>query len=697
MGHGGVTPQIDPYATAEPDPEAGVGTLRVTFASGRAVRVECSVPVEGVLRLRTDSLPGPGDRSGPAREGPGTPVNIASDPVLLDLPERPAGLTRVARGTEITGPGVRAVWEAGQEEGAASPGLACGAFRRFSAPEGDTVPFRAGCLLDDNGYPAGWAETVHLTPDAAVYGGGESYQGPNLRGRHRALRNVEENRAAGRDSAYLNVPLLWSDAGWGLFVHAGGPVDADLGATHSEAALVTVRSDCLDLFLITGDAPTVLERYLSLTGRPARLPEWAYGVWMCRSSYFTADEMVRTADALAEADCPVGLMHVDEWACEAVLETASWNTGADRDRFPAGWAKPLAGRGIRTSLWINPYVKQGYPLADELTARGFLLLGPDRRPVPTSDNPSTFLVDFLHEEAREWWCARLAGTLREEGASAVLADFGEEIPEEAVFADGSLGVDRRDTYGLFYQRAVAEAGRRACGDEFVSVHRSGTAGSQRAAAHWAGDLPSTWTGLVSAVRALLSMSLSGFSAVAHDAGGYWTPASFAQAHELRRTMTPDAVIADVEPELYGRWAQWAAFSPLMRFHGMGRREPTAYPEPARGAALDACRLRPRLRRYLAEAAAAPLPLMRPMPLALPGDRAARDADLQYLLGPDVLVAPVLEPGGARTFHVPAGEWLPLAGLEPVRGPGWRTVECGAGQFPAYVRAERGVNGVLTGR
>ncbi|MEU9576582.1 glycoside hydrolase family 31 protein [Streptomyces chilikensis] len=692
-----MTVRIDPFVTAEPEPGAGAGALRVTFASGRAVRVECSVPVDGVLRLRTDGLPGPGGRSGPDRdpEGPCSRATGAADPVLLDLPHRPARLARVAGGTEITGPGVRAVWESGRDGGGGSPGLRFGAFRRFCEPEGDTLPFTAGCLLDD-GCPAGWAETVHLAPDSAVHGGGESYQGPNLRGRHRALRNVEENRAAGRDSAYLNVPLLWSDAGWGLFAHAGGPVRADLGATHAEAALVEIRSSALDLFLVSGDAPTVLARYRALTGRPYRPPEWVFGVWMCRSSYFTAEEMVRTADGLREAGCPVGLMHVDEWASEAVLETASWNTGADRDRFPAGWARPLHERGIRTSLWINPYVEQGTSLADDLVSRGFLLLGPDGRPVPTSGSPRTYLVDFLNARARQWWCERLARTLREEGASAVLADFGEEIPEEAVFADGSRGVDRRDTYGLFYQDTVVEAGRRVHGDAFVSVHRSGTAGSQRTAVHWAGDLPSTWTGLVSAVRALLSMSLSGFSVVAHDAGGYWTPDSFARAHELRRTMTPDAVPADVEPELYGRWAQWAAFSPVMRFHGMGRREPTAYPEPVRGAVLDACRLRPRLSGYLAEAAGEPLPLMRPMPLAVPGDRDARDADLQYLLGPDVLVAPVLEPGGERTFYVPSGVWLPLMGCPPLQGPGWRTVLCAADEFPAYVRAERGVDGVLTG-
>jgi alpha-D-xyloside xylohydrolase len=684
-------PGTDPYVAAEPTEDGA--HLRVTLGSGRTLLFTCTVPVDGVLRLRASGPPG-------ERDAPGTGPSGA-DAMLLDLPERPARLTRVPGGTSITGPGVRAVWESGKtdalERGESAPqGLRFGTYARFSEPEAATVPFLAGYVPPTADRPAGWAETFHLAPHAAVYGGGESYQGSNLRGRHRRLRNIEENRAAGRDSAYLNVPLLWSDAGWGVFARTGAPLDADLGATHSEAARLLIGGDDLDLFLLTGDAPAILRRYRQLTGRPRTLPDWAYGVWMSRSSYFTADEVVRTVDELRQADCPVDVVHVDEWLDEPVLGDAAWSAGPACDRFPAGWAEPLARRGVRASLWINPYVTRGTPLADDLAARGHLVRAADGQPAATADNPDTLPVDFTNPAARAWWRDRLAGTVRTEGISAVLADFGEEISDEAVFADGTLGPERRNTYGLLYQQVVHEAFHEARGDDFVPIARSGTAGSQRHPAHWAGDLPSAWDGLVSTLRAVLSMSLSGFSLVTYDAGGYWTPASYRRAQELRKTMTPDAVEADVEPELYARWAQWAAFSPLMRFHGVGRREPTAYPEPARTAAIDACRLRHRLRRYIARSAAGELPLMRPMPLAYPGDRAARDADLQYLFGPDILVAPVLEPGGHRAVYVPPGDWQPLVGCRPLTGPGWTDLRCDAHQFPAWVRAERGPAAVLTG-
>ncbi|MEO3752353.1 TIM-barrel domain-containing protein [Streptomyces sp. B6B3] len=699
--------ETDPYVACAP--ETG-GRLRVTLGSGRVVRFACSVPVPGVLRLRTEGAEGRG-----------------ADELLVEgLADHPARLTGTSRGTVISGPGVEALW--GPAEGADAPAgpngdvpqrLSLGPYERFAEAEGRTVPFHAGRLPAADGRPAGWVETIHLAPDAAVYGGGESYQGINLRGRHRRLRNIEENRAAGRDSAYLNVPLLWSDAGWAVFARTGEAVDADIGATHSEAARLLIGGDELDLFLITGDAPAILARYHALTGVPCALPDWAYGVWMSRSSYFTADEVLRTVDELRAAGCPVDVVHVDEWLAESVLDDASWTAGPDRRRFPAGWSRPLAERGVRTSLWINPYVSRDSPLAHELSERGHLVHTANGRPAATADNPETVPVDFTNAEARAWWRRRLARVLREEGNTALLADFGEEIAEDAVFADGSVGGERRDSYGVLYQKVVREAGAEVRGADFVPLCRSGSAGSQRYAAHWAGDMPSTWSGLTCTLRAVLSMSLSGFSAVTFDAGGYWTPDSFAQAGELRRGMTPDAVFADVDPELYGRWVQWAAFAPIMRMHGMGRREPTAYPEPARSAAIEACRLRHRLRRYLircAVAASQPpdfppqplepgtegglesgaereswagdgLPLMRPMPLAYPGDRRARDADLQYLLGPDVLVAPILQPGGHRALYVPPGEWTPLVGCPPLTGPAWADVECAPDQFPAFARAD----------
>ena len=151
----------------------------------------------------------------------------------------------------------------------------------------------------------------------------------------------------------------------------------------------------------------------------------------------------------------------------------------------------------------------------------------------------------------------------------------------------------------------------------------------------------------------------------------------------------EAYRADVEPELYTRWVQWAAVSPMMRLHGLGRREPTAYPEPFRSAAIAAFRLRRALVGYLAssyrDGTAAGYPLARPMPLAFPADPALSAVHEQYLLGPDVLVAPLLRPGGKGRVSLPPGEWRNLFDGTPELGPGGLSRTYPIDSFPAYVR------------
>ena len=310
----------------------------------------------------------------------------------------------------------------------------------------------------------------------------------------------------------------------------------------------------------------------------------------------------------------------------------------------------------------------------------------------TPDKPDRAIVDFTSAAGLAWWQERVREVQASESNHAFKPDFAEEYPDDARFADGRTGREAHNEYALRYQAAthgvLAEHGPVAL------FCRSGTAGAQRYPCHWVGDSPSTWPGLVQALRACLSLSLSGFGIVGHDIGGFWVADSIEPLREAFRRMDGSVLDADVDPELFARWAQWGAFSPVMRFHGTARREPTAYPEPARTVAIRACRwreaLRPYLERIAAEAATEGTPMMRPMALAYPGDRAAAAAELQYLLGPDVLVAPILganADGAGHRVWVPQGAWLPLCGLERVDGPGWVELDVPLEAFPAWVRAD----------
>jgi len=620
------TEPVDAYAALSDD------GAEVTLASGATAPVVVTQPVEGVVRITVGGAP-------------------RQTPMLVLEPSLNAQPASSGLSVQSSGP------------------VAAGPFRAA----GSTL-FPSGRVADGGG----WLEAFPLGPQARWYGGGESFQGPDLRGRTRTLVNVETHGAAGFDRSYLNVPFLWSSDGWGLLFNSGGPVRCDVGATHAETGVVLVEDDVLDVFVLQGTPAELLRQYHALTGLPGRFPEWGLGVWTSRCSYLSESEIHEVLDGYEKADCPVDVVHVDAWVSGNVIEDLACNWTVDRERFPEGWGKRLRERGVRLSLWHNPYVVQGSERAAELEAAGLLVPG-----AVTADKDDRLVIDFTNPAAVEWWQARVRETMAGEGNEAFKPDFAEELPEGSTMWDGRPSREVRNEYALLYQRATAEA----VPEDTALFCRSGTAGAQRYPCHWVGDTPSTWAGLASALRACLSLSLTGFGFVSHDVGGFWTGGSHDWVAEAFQVMDNAEVPADVDPELFGRWAQWGALSPVMRFHGTGRREPWAYPDPWGAAAVDACRLRASLRPVLARAAQQAstegVPMMRPLALTHPDEGIE---SLQYLLGDDVLVAPILEPGGVRRLWVPPGRWSPLLGLAPVEGPGWVTVACGPAQFPAWRRA-----------
>jgi alpha-D-xyloside xylohydrolase len=651
------------------DAISGVDGSTLRLESGQTVPFRATAPVPGILRLRV---------------GPGT-THVPSFLRYDAAAEVDATISASDRGVEISGAGVTATIDA-------TGLLTCGSLQ--------TVPSR-GVLggrmatgrvasTSDPTEPPGWSISFALGPGDRLFGTGEAFLGPDLRGRIRRILNLETHALCGTDASYLTTPFLWSDAGWAMLVATSGPVRADLGAGRLDTAAVVSLGDDLDVFLWTGESPAeIVAGYHALTGLPGRLPPWAYGVWSSRCSYFSEKELNAIVDGYEAAECPLEAVHVDAWVTGNVIRDLTCNWTIDRDRFPVGWGERLAERGIHVSLWHNPYVLEGTDVADELGGLGYLLSRADGTLATTGDLPR-FIIDFTNPGAVAWWEDRVRSVATAEGNVAFKPDFAEEIPLDVRPFDGRPGWALRNEYALLYQEATHRGLSDVLGDEAVALFcRSGTAGAQANPVHWVGDTPSTWDGLEGALRACASLSLSGFGLVAHDVGGFYTTVSWTDCAEAADTFDGSKLWADVDPELFGRWTQWGALSPVCRFHGTGRREPWAYAEPWGSVAVAACRLRERLRPYLVragdEAATIGTPVLRPPVWTHPDLPEARAADLQYLLGPDVLVAPILKPGGVRQLWVPPGRWRPLLGLDPVEGPAFITVTCGPDQFPAWAR------------
>jgi alpha-D-xyloside xylohydrolase len=239
---------------------------------------------------------------------------------------------------------------------------------------------------------------------------------------------------------------------------------------------------------------------------------------------------------------------------------------------------------------------------------------------------------------------------------------------------------------------------RAAGEtEFVTLSRSGWAGSQRfSSAIWSGDIASTFESLRAQVRAGLNLAMSGIPWWTTDIGGF-------HGGDIHTTYFRELIV---------RWFQYGVFCPIFRLHG--HREPApklfsesgadnevwSFGEEAYGIIRPLLFLRERLRPYLQRqmrlAAEKGLPPMRPLFVDFPDDKVCETVEDQFLLGPDILVAPVLEEGArGRKVYLPAGtEWTDAEKGKPHPGGEWRSVEAPLETVPVFLRAGSGLEGIF---
>ncbi len=513
-------------------------------------------------------------------------------------------------------------------------------------------------------------ETFLAEPDEHFYGLGEKFTAFDKRGQLVTCWNHDALGCA-TEQSYKNVPFVVSSRGYAVFVDTVDAVRFDMCHTSQGSWSVVVPDDELDLYLVLGSPRSCLAQYQDLVGGPSLPPHWAFGSWV--SSGFARDDAdgVRArVEALATHDVPCDVLHLDTyWQRFGRWSDMQW----DEEMFPDPRAllADVHDAGLRVSLWINPYVGVESPLFADGSARGLFLRRADGSTwvgdLWGDYHPPVAVVDFTNPEAVGWWSELVRARIAD-GADVLKTDFGEAIPVDVVAYDGTTGEHLHNRYSLLYNDTAVAAMRSAGVDDPVVWARSTWAGGQRHVAQWSGDSSSTWQDLAATLRAGLSMAMSGHSFWSHDIGGF---------------------LGDPTPELFVRWAQFGLLSPLSRFHGVTSRLPWDFGEEALACVRDASVLRVRLHPYIYAAAADAVetgaPIIAPMVLDHPGSPDAQAADLQYLLGRDVLVAPCYQPGGRRAVWLPPGEWLPFSGGDVLAGARWVVADFALDEVPAYLR------------
>lgn len=279
------------------------------------------------------------------------------------------------------------------------------------------------------------------------------------------------------------------------------------------------------------------------------------------------------------------------------------------------------------------------------------------------------IVDFTNPEASKWFQEKLKGLL-DMGVDSFKTDFGERIPTDVVYFDGSDPNKMHNYYAYLYNDVVFDLLKQEKGEEEAIVFaRSATAGGQKFPVHWGGDCDSTYDAMAESLRGGLSLTTSGFGYWSHDIGGF------------ENTATPD---------VFKRWTAFGLLSSHSRFHGSSSyRVPWNFDEEAVDVARHFTKLKNSLMPYLYEQSVenskTGIPVMRSMVLEFPEDPLCETLDRQYMLGDSLLVAPIFNEEGIGSFYLPKGKWTHLLTGEVVEGGTWLKQPYDYFSLPLFVR------------
>ncbi|MEZ4409311.1 MAG: glycoside hydrolase family 31 protein [Polyangiales bacterium] len=486
------------------------------------------------------------------------------------------------------------------------------------------------------------------------------------------------------DPLYVSIPFAMSLVGArasGLYVENTSRTVWNLGRTTPNELRVTADAGRMDYWVFPGPTPArVIEQYTRVTGRPPLPPRWALGYHQSRWSYAPASALTAVADEMRARSIPCDGLWLDIDHMEG-YRSFTWS----REGFPspAETLARLRGQGFHVVNIIDPGLKRDPDWSIYRDARdgGHLVRRADGSEFSGRVWPGEAVFpDFTRDATRAWWRGLMASDAR-----AGLDGAWIDMNEPTVFAPDVYPVDARvdgngaptemreahNVYALLMARATWEGQRDARPERrpFV-LTRAGFAGTQRYAAVWTGDTMSTWAHLAMLPAMLTGMGLSGLPFTGSDAGGYSGGGS---------------------PELFTRWMQAAALTPFFRNHvqtGSPRQEPWSFGPAVESAVRAAIELRYSLLPYLYSLAYASTqtgaPVVRPLAYEFGADALAHD-DV-FLLGPSLLVAPVLRDGDrTRMLPLPVGRWTNLFDDRTITGPRVIEVDAPLDALPVWAR------------
>jgi alpha-D-xyloside xylohydrolase len=490
----------------------------------------------------------------------------------------------------------------------------------------------------------------------------------------------------------VSIPFLVSSRGYAFLWNNPAIGRAELGNNLTRWVAESTRQ--MDYYLVVGDTPAdLLERYSEVTGHAPMLPEWAAGFWQCKLRYKTQDELLGVAREYKRRGLPLAVIVIDYF---------HWTMLGEWKFDPACWPDPIAmvkeldemGVKLMVSVWpaVNVYSENyqkmsalGYLAHSELGSQVQMFLYDT---YPGRDAPLTF-YDATHPEARLYLWEQIRQNYYKYGIKVWWLDADEPeikpFDHELVRYHQGPALEVGCIYPLMHQQGFYDGMRAEGEEEIITLSRSAWAGSQRyGAAVWSGDIASTFEALRTQVAAGLNIAMSGIPWWTTDIGGFHG----------------GDVNSPYFRELIVRWFQYGLFCPLFRLHGVrspgavdsgGPNEVWSFGDEAYAVIKRLLLLRERLKPYILvqmkQAHLKGLPPMRPLFVDFPGDATAWKVSDEFMLGPDLLAAPVLDEGArGREVYLPSGtDWVDAWDGVTRQGGEWVEISAPLDKVPAFWR------------
>lgn len=483
---------------------------------------------------------------------------------------------------------------------------------------------------------------------------------------------------------HIGEGVQMSSRGYAILLNTYTRSKFEMGSFSNVAYNMSVEDKVLDYVIWMGnDYKALLKSYINQTGKIPMIPKWALGLWMSKCSYQTQDEIYEVVKISKERDIKIDVIHIDGWQKEG--DAGAWVWDYERFPNPEEMIYKLKKEGIHLCLWIFPYIDENSKYFKEAEEKGFLVKntkGVTSRFYSTATSTSKVgCFDFTNPHFIEWYKPKVRSVVSM-GIGAVKTDFSEAVPEDAVYFDGSTGIQGHNKLTFLYAKTIYDIMAEVkipLGELPMLWGRSGYAGSHTIPAAWAGDSSTHLNNHACILRGGLSASMSGIPFWGFDMGGFYNT-----DHEGYECVPTD--------EEYIRSCQFGFFNSLSRCHGKTPREPWNFGEKAEKIFKKFNDIRHLLLPYLYSTTykthLSDIPVIRPVVMEYPEDRSARNVELEYFLGDSLLVVPVFDQEDEIDVYLPNGQWIDLFTHERIKGGRWVKRKIELDKIPVFIRQNK---------